>query len=785
MIRQKALVSIDINSARATRGGDIEETALNTNLEAADEIARQLRLRDIGGLIVIDFIDMTHSRNQREVENRIRDALQIDRARVQLGRISRFGLLEMSRQRLRPSLGETSGVVCPRCNGQGTIRDVESLALAILRLLEEEASKERTSEIRAQVPVSVATFLLNEKRQGIARVEKRHQIRIVVIPNANLDTPHFEVQRLRDDHGALSETSYAISTEVEGAEDEPEVTRARQAEKKPEAAVKAVTPVKPTPTQKTEESTGLLSGLLEGLRNIFIGQQEPTPTQKKPQKTDQRSNQQNRSQQNRRPQQRHDRRQDTRHDHRENSRQSNRETRDGSGQERRNTERFDRQDSDNRHDNRRDKQQAQAPQQQERPQRQRKPKTAQQPQKTDFVLQPPQDVIAEGSQGQQDRQRRPRNLNRRRRNNRPSMREQQPMTEQQQIQQPAQQPAQQPEAVIETPVIERPVIDKPIIGKPVAEKPATEKPVAAKTANKVAEKPAAIEPTVKAELEATPVQQEITPPVARKEDTAKKATTPAQQNVIAEIPVKVAEAPAKIAEAPAKKISRERRPSRREQAEKLAAKKAAEAKNQTADAKSAKPAVAKAPQTETKKTATETRAGKPKTEQQYKEQAVAEQPAEITQEVKANNAPKADSAVTPDPVAEKTAQTKAPVADKADDTSDTVAAVATATPKTAAPETITPAAEIAATKTPEPRRRSRRSRRAHNDPREMTRRKQQVSEIPAAAATAATENANPQQPMTPAEAAPAAALEAETTATITSEVVIEKTDGTTTEPQQP
>ena len=196
----EALVSIDINSARATRGGDIEETALNTNLEAADEIARQLRLRDIGGLIVIDFIDMSNNRNQREVENRIRQALSMDRARIQTSRISRFGLLEMSRQRLRPSLGETSGVVCPRCSGQGTIRDIESLALSILRLMEEEAMKDKTSEIRAQVPVPVAAFLLNEKRKMIAKIEKRNNSRIVVVPNANLDTPHYDVQRLRDDH---------------------------------------------------------------------------------------------------------------------------------------------------------------------------------------------------------------------------------------------------------------------------------------------------------------------------------------------------------------------------------------------------------------------------------------------------------------------------------------------------------------------------------------------------------------------------------------------------------
>ena len=208
----EALVSIDINSARATRGNDIEETALNTNLEAADEIACQLRLRDIGGLIVIDFIDMSNNRNQREVENRIRQALAMDRARVQTGRISRFGLLEMSRQRLRPSLGETSGVLCPRCSGQGTIRDIESLALSILRLMEEEALKDNIAEIRAHVPIPVAAFLLNEKRQTIAKIEQRHNVRIVAVPNPNFETPHYAVQRLCNDHTAESvENSYEIT----------------------------------------------------------------------------------------------------------------------------------------------------------------------------------------------------------------------------------------------------------------------------------------------------------------------------------------------------------------------------------------------------------------------------------------------------------------------------------------------------------------------------------------------------------------------------------------------
>jgi len=213
----EALVSIDINSARATKGADIEETALNTNLEAADEIARQLRLRDMGGLVVIDFIDMLSSKNQREVETRLKKALE-DRARVQVGRISRFGLMEMSRQRLRPSLEETSGHVCPRCNGTGVVRDIQSTGLSILRLIEEEAAKENTGQIRAIVPVSVATFLLNEKRTLIAGIEARHGSKVVVLPNPNMETPHYEVLRLRPDDSLIGEVSYEHKMEEEETE---------------------------------------------------------------------------------------------------------------------------------------------------------------------------------------------------------------------------------------------------------------------------------------------------------------------------------------------------------------------------------------------------------------------------------------------------------------------------------------------------------------------------------------------------------------------------------------
>lgn len=193
----EALVSIDINSAKSTKGGDIEETALMTNLEAANEIARQLRLRDIGGLIVIDYIDMTPIRNQREVEDRLKKALSMDRARVQIGRISRFGLLEMSRQRLRPSLGESSRVTCPRCLGQGTIRGIESLGLSVIRIIEEEALKENTAQVRAILPTEIAAYLLNEKRQAIIDIEKRQHVTVIVVPSAHLLTPQYEVERIR------------------------------------------------------------------------------------------------------------------------------------------------------------------------------------------------------------------------------------------------------------------------------------------------------------------------------------------------------------------------------------------------------------------------------------------------------------------------------------------------------------------------------------------------------------------------------------------------------------
>ncbi|MCB1730149.1 MAG: ribonuclease E, partial [Halieaceae bacterium] len=302
----EALVSIDINSARATRGSDIEETALQTNLEAADEIARQLRLRDMGGLVVIDFIDMLAPRNQRAVENRVRDALAIDRARVQVGRISRFGLLEMSRQRLRPSLGETSAIVCPRCNGQGTIRDTKSLALSILRLLEEEAIKERSVEVRAIVPVDVAAYLLNEKRAALSEIEQVTKSRVLVIPNPNFETPHFEVQRLRDDEiEGDHEVSYTIDIAVPDTEaisdthsaDIP-VQRAAVQRIAPTAApapapAPAATPATaPAPVRQAAPAGKAQRGFLARLLPALFGEPEPEPkvveekTEKQPEPSD-------------------------------------------------------------------------------------------------------------------------------------------------------------------------------------------------------------------------------------------------------------------------------------------------------------------------------------------------------------------------------------------------------------------------------------------------------------------------------------------------------------------
>ncbi|MGK0248810.1 MAG: ribonuclease E [Oleispira sp.] len=258
----EALVSIDINSARATKGADIEETATTTNCEAAEEIARQLRLRDMGGLVVIDFIDMHSNRNQREVENRLKNSLEMDRARVQVGRISRFGLMEMSRQRLRPSLGETSGHVCPRCSGTGVVRDLPSLSLSILRLIEEEAAKENTGQIRAEVPLNVGSFLLNDKREVIADIESRHDARIVILPNPHMDTPHYEVTRLRPDDSLIGQASHEQNFDPE-VDFGLETDTNKEPAKTQDAAVKAVAAARAPAPQKSffKKFSDTLSGL--------------------------------------------------------------------------------------------------------------------------------------------------------------------------------------------------------------------------------------------------------------------------------------------------------------------------------------------------------------------------------------------------------------------------------------------------------------------------------------------------------------------------------------------
>ncbi|MBI3044376.1 MAG: Rne/Rng family ribonuclease [Betaproteobacteria bacterium] len=253
----EALVAIDVNSARATRGSDIEETAFRTNLEAAEEVARQLRLRDLGGLIVIDFIDMESARNQRDVENRLRESLRYDRARVQIGKISRFGMMELSRQRLRPSLGETAHTPCPRCHGTGHIRGTESTALHILRIIQEEAMKENTGAINAQVPVDVATFLLNEKRVDLQLIEARHRVSVMLIPNVHLETPNYAVTRLRHDDLNKTEPLPASYNLVEAPTEDEKKTPAGTAEAaapRQEAAVKGITPQQPAPVPVAREA---------------------------------------------------------------------------------------------------------------------------------------------------------------------------------------------------------------------------------------------------------------------------------------------------------------------------------------------------------------------------------------------------------------------------------------------------------------------------------------------------------------------------------------------------
>ncbi|MBW9351961.1 ribonuclease E [Citrobacter sp. EC_71] len=357
----EALTAIDINSARATRGGDIEETAFNTNLEAADEIARQLRLRDLGGLIVIDFIDMTPVRHQRAVENRLREAVRQDRARIQISHISRFGLLEMSRQRLSPSLGESSHHVCPRCSGTGTVRDNESLSLSILRLIEEEALKENTQEVHAIVPVPIASYLLNEKRTAVNAIETRQNgVRCVIVPNDQMETPHYSVLRVRkgEETPTLSYLLPKLHEEAMELPSEQEYVERKQPEQ-PALATFAMPDVPPAPTVQepaakaaapkaaatvaTTSQPGLISRFFSALKSIFGGNEEAKPVEQPAPKAEEKTE---RQQDRRKP------RQNNRRD-----RNDRRDNRDSRGDRDNRNERAE--NGENRDDNRRNRRQAQ------------------------------------------------------------------------------------------------------------------------------------------------------------------------------------------------------------------------------------------------------------------------------------------------------------------------------------------------------------------------------------------------------------------------------------------
>ncbi len=322
----EALVSIDINSGRSTKGADIEDTALNTNIEAAEEIARQLKLRDLGGLIVIDFIDMLDSKNQRKVESALHDALASDRARIQVGQISRFGLLEMSRQRLRPSLDETSHIVCPRCEGQGTIRDTKSLALGILRIIEEECLKERTSELVIQVPVNVAVYLLNEKRSDVEDIEARLKVRVIVIPDSNFETPHFKITRYRinDEETGSDSENHIVKEEltIDDIRNQAVIQNKKLMEK---PVVSGISPIAPPPktVEKAEEKApeatpGLFASLISFVKNLFDNNNADKETKQKENRhssKDQRRHNRSKNNQNQRPRNQNQRQRNQRHNH--------------------------------------------------------------------------------------------------------------------------------------------------------------------------------------------------------------------------------------------------------------------------------------------------------------------------------------------------------------------------------------------------------------------------------------------------------------------------------------
>jgi ribonuclease E len=296
----EALVSVDVNSGRATRGSDIEHTAFNTNMEAAEEVARQLRLRDLGGLVVIDFIDMESQRNQRDVENALREALHHDRARVQTGKISRFGLLELSRQRLRPSLGETNHIPCPRCNGTGHIRGIESTALHILRITQEDAMKDNSAIIQVQLPVEVATFLLNEKRADIHAIEQRMGVEVVLIPNIHLETPNYNIVRVKHDD-VTEETSRASYKLVELPTETSYIPTAEETAKevRPVAAVRGITPAAPAPIVAEKSAAAPILSLLDRIKNLFSSASSSSKQKTEAEKNEEFNRDRNRNNRNR------------------------------------------------------------------------------------------------------------------------------------------------------------------------------------------------------------------------------------------------------------------------------------------------------------------------------------------------------------------------------------------------------------------------------------------------------------------------------------------------------
>jgi len=510
----EALISIDINSSRSTKGADIEETAVSTNLEAADEIARQLRLRDIGGLIVIDFIDMTSNKNQREVENRVKNALEIDRARVQVGRISRFGLLEMSRQRLRPSLGETSGHVCPRCVGTGVVRDMRSLSLSLLRLIEEEAAKENTELVRAVVPLEVSTFLSNDKRQDLSNIEKRHNTQLQIIPNPNFQTPHFEVSRMRSDDNKIDPVSFEISYEQELAKD-----NTPQA-KKEAAAVQAVTAKrapapKEAPVVAPAKAPSLFAKIGSALSSMFA--EEPAVEPKKDNKGRNTKNQNNRN----KPQNRSGNRNNSNPQRQSSNRNRNR-----------NEPRRDR--DSNRNEPRRDN---------------REPRQDREGNRAEPRREPRQDRESNRSDTRRDNRKEPRrdntardnnesrnsNARRRNRNQQPAKLDDSVVRKTENIDVVAPTTAEAPK--VETPKVETPKVETPKVETPKVETPKVEAP-----------KVETPKPAVKAEQTDKPQQSKDKPEASKKVETVAKAEPTA---IVAEAAPVKAESKVEVKAAPA------------------------------------------------------------------------------------------------------------------------------------------------------------------------------------------------------------------------------------------